>query len=461
MTEAKTQEGNSQGDGAGLGNIDVDAALSALLNPDPATIPGPVTSAHVVTLLEATADWTGKPYKLIIDAIQKYAAEVPEDECDDIAAALIEFGHTIGEENAAQWIASIPRSGNDTGFKFKPLSFADLMNLPSKEWLIGQIIGKGDLGMFYGAPGSGKTFAIVDLIMAGLIGDQWAGFADISGPLTIAYAAGEGAGGLSARFEAASQFHGITDEQARGLHVFLDVPQLYVPKSYGEEMPLATAAGRFAAQYKEILGDRKVDLLILDTLHSAATGADENSARDSGEIIASARMLTRELGCAVLLVHHTNKGGSAERGSSAFRGAMDYMVEVSEFGNRRQIQCAKLKDGVPFNPQSFSLVAKGESVYCSWDGDAIREDARKSDTGAQLLKALGKSPSQWFTSRQVSEIIGQSQQASNKVLSRLTNEEKIKRETMKAYGRDVFHYQITESGVESLNLLKSGGVDIL
>ena len=266
MSEAKTQEGNSQGDGAGLGNIDVGAALNSLLPPNPG--PGPVTSAHVVDLLRTTANFHGKSYKLIIDAIQKYAAEVPENECEDIAAALIEYGHTIGEENAAQWIASIPRAGNDTGgFKFNPLSFADLMNLPSKEWLIGQIIGKGDLGMFYGAPGSGKTFAIVDLIMAGLIGDQWAGFADISGPLTIAYAAGEGAGGLSARFEAASQFHGITDEQARGLHVFLDVPQLYVPKSYGEEMPLATAAGRFAAQYKEILGDRKVDLLILSLIH--------------------------------------------------------------------------------------------------------------------------------------------------------------------------------------------------
>ena len=138
------------------------------------------------------------------------------------------------------------------------------------------------------------------------------------------------------------------------------------------------------------------------------------------------------------------------------------MVEVSEFGNRRQIQCAKLKDGVPFNPQSFSLIAKGESVYCSWDGDAIREDARKSDTGARILKALGKSPSQWFTARQVSEIIGLSQQAANKALSRLVEDEKmIERDTMKTYGRMMLHYRITELGIESLKLLKSGGVDIL
>jgi DNA-binding HxlR family transcriptional regulator len=61
----------------------------------------------------------------------------------------------------------------------------------------------------------------------------------------------------------------------------------------------------------------------------------------------------RELDCSVILVHHTNKGGAVERGSVALRGAADVMIRLEDSDERVLVECAKTKDGKPF--QSFHI----------------------------------------------------------------------------------------------------------
>ena len=408
-----------------------------------------VSADTISALLEKAASFEGDAYRETIADIKQFAGRVPEAERDEIKSALYKYKIVVTGEEADGWIRSIP--SQPKSFAFEPLSLAGLYALPPKQWLIDQVIGQGDIGMIYGAPGSGKTFATIDLIFSALQGEQWAGFADILRPLTVAYAAGEGAGGLRARFEAAAEAHGITPEQAGGLSIFLDVPQIFTPKGrYGEPEMQPDSAHNFAEQYKQARGEQKLDLLILDTLHSASAGAEENSARDTGEIIKNARLLAKELGTAVCLIHHTNKAGSSERGSSAFRGAMDFMIEVSEYGSRRQIKCAKLKDGEPFKPQQFSLVAKGESVYCFWDGEATQEDGRKSDTAERLLEVLSEEPERWLTAKLLGESVGISQQAAYKALAKLADSGMIERDKKVIYGRDTLHYKISAAGLESL-----------
>ncbi len=77
---------------------------------------------------------------------------------------------------------------------FTPYSFDELLKMPPKEWLLDQVFGAGDIGMFYGTPGCGKTFLIIDMIMSLCTGSRWANRFDIQRPLYVAYCAGEGIG---------------------------------------------------------------------------------------------------------------------------------------------------------------------------------------------------------------------------------------------------------------------------
>ena len=101
-------------------------------------------------------------------------------------------------------------------------------------------------------------------------------------------------------------------------------------------------------------------LIIVDTLSRVAVGADENSAKDMGQVVAGFDDLKRRLDATVLVIHHTRKDGGSERGSSALRGAADVMIacEKRESITSQQgvgLTCAKMRDGEPFKTISVSL----------------------------------------------------------------------------------------------------------
>lgn len=336
---------------------------------------------------------------------------------------------------------------------FKGLTYDELLNRPDKKWLIEGVIGEGDQGITFGAPGSGKTFVIIDMILDAIAGNQWAGIANVVRPLRVAYAAGEGSGGLKARFEAAVATKNLSSQALSNLLIFLDPPQLFEGMGRG--------ANQFVSDYRAAHGEQALDLLVIDTLHSATVGAEENSAKDAGKILQSVKYLSQALQCAVMVVHHTNKAGTGERGSSAFRGAMDCMLEVIELGNKHLLKCSKLKDGEPFKDQKFSLVAKKESVFVFWEGESAGADGRKNESGADILKVLSEEPESSLTIKRIGEAIGSSQQAAGGVLARLENEGKVQRSKGKANGREVWHYTITELGIEALQKLNSGLLDLV
>jgi putative DNA primase/helicase len=299
---------------------------------------------------------------------------------------------------------------------FKLFTFDDLMNEPDKEELIEGVIARGQLGMVFGGAGEGKTIVVNDLGIAAVLGETWAGCFNIPRPLNVAYCAGEGTTGLKARFAAAAGGRGVTGSHLGGLMVFQNVPQLFLPDYQ--------SAYQFVNEFKRL--GRPLDLLIIDTLHTAIVNADENSSKDAGTILAACRYLIQELNCALLLVHHTNKAKSGERGSSAYRGAMDIMLEVSQEGDRRILHCSKNKDGERFQSQAFGLMKWGESVYPIWEGEATR----KKDNGTNqesMLSELLKRPTARLTAKQWGEAINISQSHANNVLGQLVKDGKALR----------------------------------
>jgi putative DNA primase/helicase len=155
--------------------------------------------------------------------------------------------------------------------RFKPTSLAGLLARPPFEWMIENIIGTGDTMMIYGPSGSGKTFVVIDFIFACCLGQQFAMRFDVARPLNVAYAAGEGLGGLPKRFAAAASFYGVED--LTNFTFYDSTPQLFQADS-------ADSMKIFVDEYKQRqqAGEaQQLDILFLDTLHAATVGANENA----------------------------------------------------------------------------------------------------------------------------------------------------------------------------------------
>jgi AAA domain len=99
------------------------------------------------------------------------------------------------------------------------------------------------------------------------------------------------------------------------------------------------------------------DLIVLDTLARLIPGADENSAQYMGKAVAAIDRLRGQTSATVLLIHHTVKAGTSERGSGALRGAADVMIECSrgDFSGLVSLKCGKMKDAEPFPDATLGL----------------------------------------------------------------------------------------------------------
>lgn len=292
--------------------------------------------------------------------------------------------------------------------RVKWLSLAELRRQPPKQWLIDGIFGAGDLGMVYGAPGTGKTFVVIDLAISAALGAKFANRFDVERRLNVAYCAGEGLGGISQRFESACEYHGISDDDLPNFYFWGEAPQL--SSKVGAGVSLAELAAEWDGA--------PLDLLIVDTLHSATIGTDENSAQDMGRVLEGIKAAQKILGCTVLLVHHTNKAGTGERGSSALRGAMDFMLEVRQNGSGSIMSCEKLKDGATWSQQPFSLVEKAESVRVFWHEptDETEPSARDTDIDA-FLTEMRRYAGKHFEVRSLAEIIAKTDAYARRLLS--------------------------------------------
>lgn len=336
--------------------------------------------------------------------------------------------------------------GEQKARRFPPMTLASLLKLPPKEYIINQVLGAGDLAVIYGPPGCGKTFVVVDLIFCACLGKQWAMRFDIPEPLNVAYCAGEGVSGLPGRFAAAAQRYGVTDLPS--FTFFPLVPALHYED--GQKSTLDTL-DTFIGEWQERQEACEVgplDILIIDTLHSATAGADENSARDMGAILDKCRRAKQALGCAVVLIHHSNRAGTGERGSSALRGAADLMIRVDAGDKNHTMTCDKLKDGEQWIPQEFSLVAMADSVRVWWELPESQEqkDERKSETAKEILKVLSEATTP-KTAKQISDALGIKQQNFNSVKRRLVKQLLVSSDDSPGY----YVFAITDAGREALN----------
>jgi hypothetical protein len=194
-------------------------------------------------------------------------------------------------------------------------------------WLLEGIIPEKSFGVLYGKPKAGKS----------LLALHWALHLAHEGE-PVLYIAGEGLGGYGPRLQAWHHFNNME------LHA--DLPLLFTKKgiNLGESNSVYNVIQSMKAHevaQEEVFVDgefqsiqKPIGLVVIDTLSRSIPGGDENDAESMTAAIQEVDRIREELGCAVLVIHHTTKDSTddeyaRERGSSALRGAADEMVHLA------------------------------------------------------------------------------------------------------------------------------------
>ena len=242
-----------------------------------------------------------------------------------------------------------------------------------RDWMVKGVFCRGDIGMLYGESRTGKSFLVIDLLFALATGaPSWCGgLLAIPKPRVVIYCAGEGQSGLQKRMYAADQLYQqeYAQQSPEGkLFVVTAVPQLFREDDPYNINALTEASRQLALP--------SVDLVVIDTKHTATYGANENDNSDAAIVWHHLQQLQASLGNpAVCFVHHCGKDGNY-RGASAYFADADFVIATKrDHVDVSALVCEKIRDGESFPQMAYALQQvdtpfdEGEtSCVVSWQG---------------------------------------------------------------------------------------------
>jgi|SRR5665213_2397 len=281
-------------------------------------------------------------------------------------------------------IYSAPRLNREGGARIELFDDLAMELRPDQPFLVEGIFSYGSLAGIFGLPGVGKSQLLLDLAFSILTGSDWFGRKVKQGP--VLYVPGEGFGGLNRRILAIKDARNIRG--CTGLAIASEMVQIgangqpdidELIKAINSEMPEPPV------------------LIMLDTLSQAMGGDDENSTGAMSGAMRTAGRLQRTTGSTVLISHHSPWGGQRERGSIAFRAALDTLLQIKKTDAGLTLSCEKQRDLEPFADLHFKLTRRLDSVvvtpFLSAEQKRAVSEARatQSDVALRVLQELGGS----------------------------------------------------------------------
>jgi AAA domain/Bifunctional DNA primase/polymerase, N-terminal len=200
-----------------------------------------------------------------------------------------------------------PKGKSWKGTNFNPRSAADLLGAPAPpvEWVWKPYLPEGALVLLAGFMKAGKTTFAYPLIRSVAQGKPFLGSPTQQGGVLV-LAVEEHPRDVQRRLER----FGVSANDPVEVHTG----------------PLDESPATFTA-LKEYVQDRRIRLVVLDTLPAFWGIEDENDNAKIGKAVRPWLALARETGAAVLLVHHESKaggeGGRGIRGASSLFGLVD------------------------------------------------------------------------------------------------------------------------------------------
>ena len=307
----------------------------------------------------------------------------------DYTAASRELGNAQDADALNAWLNSpqrapltdldTPQTITDVVEKIAAASLVDTITakflhgdaieqLPPVEWLIDGVLEQRSVANLYGPSGHGKSFIALDMAASIVTGRTWHGHPTDHG--TVLYVAAEGASGQGPRRRAWMHHYGATR---------LD-QLVWYPEAINLTSPLEVEA------FTEAATPLDPSLVIFDTQARCSVGAEENSAKDMGLIVAACDQIVARLGCTVLLIHHSGKdSGAGMRGSTAVLGAMNTVLALARAGEHIVLTVEKQKNADDGAKHSFQLVPSADSVVAI---EVARHVDSLPDEMVELLRTI-------------------------------------------------------------------------
>ncbi len=289
----------------------------------------------------------------------------------------------------------------------------ELLALKPPSWLVDGVLPEQGLIALYGPPANGKSFIALDMALSIASGMPWQGHSVQKG--YVVYISAEGGAGLGKRVGAWLTHKQILPADYKHLLLNFVVSAIRIhPES--EDLGEILAQTVNESGYQELLAsvldpDESSPplFIIVDTLARCFEG-DENQQEDMGAFIRGLDYLRESHTATVLVVHHTNKGQTDMRGSSAFEGACDTIISAmkEKKGPAITVECEKQKDAESFPDASFELV-----VIPEWNSCIVQSMEGKNAHERDIIRELlAGDPT--YTVRELAELSGLSRSSTHR-----------------------------------------------
>lgn len=230
---------------------------------------------------------------------------------------------------------------------FSTDSLKALTEMAAQRWLVDEIVPANAFGILYGPSEAFKSFVTLDIAACVATGTPWHG-TSCDAPGLVIYVASEDPGGIEMRKHAWKIRHQVDDFSC--LTVYRQPVIFTSPTQVRQFIDLSK-------RHAEAIG-MPIKMIVIDTLAMSYEG-DENSSQDMSAFIHGCKSVMVELDCSVMAVHHTGKDAErGARGSSALKGASDFMIRVAREDSGKlvnKVMCDKAKNTARFPDRMFKM----------------------------------------------------------------------------------------------------------
>lgn len=259
------------------------------------------------------------------------------------------FGEALGKLALEEPPAARPS-------RFRPILASERHSQPKLRFIVPGLVQADALNLFWGAPASGKTFVVLDILLSIASGLPAFGKYPVEqGPTVLC--AGEGSGSiLNKRLPAWGKSRGLGDAEIDALP-FAVVPN--VPHLAGD---------RGDSDVSELIEQIQATgltpkALAVDTVSRAIAGEDENAAKTMSAVVEKLEVLRQAFpGAAIIPIHHSGKDpATGPRGGSPLTGGVDMSTLVTR-PNRARLHVVLKNDKAKETEEAEDLTLIGEEV---------------------------------------------------------------------------------------------------
>lgn len=189
-----------------------------------------------------------------------------------------------------------------------------LAPMPPMQWVCEGLFSVASTSVVFGAPGSKKTWSLLDLAVCIALGQPWLGHATTQGAVLIVDEE-SGPKRLLRRM----------GDVVRGHQADASLP-IFATSLHGFNF-FAPSTGTGAKDLQDTILQTQARFVIMDALADIMIGGDENAVKDTQKVFHALRQVSEFTGAAIALIHHANKV-NGYRGSTAISGAIDLLLQV-------------------------------------------------------------------------------------------------------------------------------------